>query len=157
VKVSIEDVKFPLGSMEIAKLLPHRYPFLLVDKVLEVDPGRTIRALKCVTANEPFFPGHFPLFHVMPGVLQIEALAQVGGLLAYFSGAFDPKNHMVFLGSVHHAKFRKMVLPGDCLELSLEIERMKSQVIRLLGKARVDNKTVCEALITLIIQRAQTT
>ncbi|NBP97829.1 MAG: 3-hydroxyacyl-[acyl-carrier-protein] dehydratase FabZ, partial [Burkholderiaceae bacterium] len=108
----------------ILKLLPHRYPFLLVDRVIELDPGKTIKALKNVTMNEPFFQGHFPDFPVMPGVLIIEALAQTAALLT-FSEEHDPEDVYYFAG-IDGARFKRIVLPGDQLIMHATFERGKA-------------------------------
>lgn len=128
----------------IQDILPHRYPFLLVDKVLEIQPKKRLVAIKNVTINEPFFQGHFPGYPVMPGVLQIEALAQAGGLLAL--GALDDRRaQVVYFMGINNAKFRRPVQPGDQLRLEVEISRMKGKICRFTGKAFVDKELACEA------------
>ena len=131
---------------EILKRLPHRYPFLLVDRVLDYSVGERLRALKNVTINEPFFQGHFPGHPVMPGVLIIESLAQACGLLVQMSRKHDPNTHaLYYLVKVDKAKFTRIVGPGDQLILEVELKRM----IRSMGlfhcRAKVDGKTVAEA------------
>jgi 3-hydroxyacyl-[acyl-carrier-protein] dehydratase len=130
----------------IAAMLPHRYPFLLVDRVLDYSAGERLRALKNVTINEPFFQGHFPGHPVMPGVLIIESLAQACGLLVQMSRKHDPNAHaLYYLVKVDKAKFTRIVGPGDQLILEVELKRM----IRSMGlfhcRAKVDGKTVAEA------------
>lgn len=131
----------------IMALLPHRYPFLLVDRVLEVAPRERILARKCVTINEPFFEGHFPGYPIMPGVLQIEAIAQAGGLLILLEYERPGDTLMLFTG-VERARFRRPVVPGDVLEIEAKILNLRSRAVRLEGAIRVDGKLVCEALVT---------
>ena len=142
----------PLGYQEITRILPHRYPFLLIDKVLEIEPEKRIVAIKNVSANEPFFTGHFPDFPVMPGVLQIEAMAQAGGILAYFGGDFDPTREVAFLAGVDDSRFRKPVVPGDCLSLRVEQVSRKRSVIKIKGQAFVENEVVSEATIIAVVR-----
>jgi len=135
-----------LDIHEIRATLPHRYPMLLVDRVLELEPGVRIKALKNVTINEPFFPGHFPHRPVMPGVLIIEALAQACGLLVQLSRKHDPSaKALYYLVKVDNAKFTQIVGPGDQLQLEVQLKRM----IRSMGifhcQAKVDGKQVAEA------------
>jgi 3-hydroxyacyl-[acyl-carrier-protein] dehydratase len=130
---------------EIQKLLPHRYPFLLVDRVVELEAGQRVVGYKNVTANEDFFNGHFPGHPVMPGVLILEALAQAGALLAIRSSDYDPKQHVIYLMSIDNAKFRKPVTPGDRLTLTLTVLKHKMTVWKLKGVASVDGETVAEA------------
>jgi len=129
---------------KILKILPHRYPFLLVDRVLKLDKGKSITAIKNVTYNEPFFQGHFPLLKVMPGVLIVEALVQAGGVLLYHSVP-DPEKILVLLTKIDNAKFRKPVVPGDQLKLKVEILRLKSKFCQISGKAFVDGEVVAES------------
>lgn len=130
---------------EIRKLLPHRYPFLLVDRVVEIEPEKKLVGFKNVTANEEFFNGHFPGHPVMPGVLILEALAQACALLAYKSAAMDPKDYVVYLMAIDGAKFRKPVVPGDRLTLTAEVIRHKASVWKQRGVATVDGQVVAEA------------
>jgi len=130
----------------IVRLLPHRYPFLLVDRVLECRPGESIRALKNVTYNEPFFPGHFPGRPVMPGVMIVEALAQTAGILAFVSAGVVP-NHdtrFYFVG-IDKARFRKPVEPGDQLVLSVRLERALKGIWRFSSTALVGETQVANA------------
>ena len=136
----------PLDVRTIATMLPHRYPFLLVDRVLEVSAGASLRALKNVTVNEPFFQGHFPGQPVMPGVLIIEALAQACGLLVQLSRQHDPSVHaLYYLVKVDKAKFTRIVGPGDQLMLEVELKRMIRSMGLFQCRATVDGKSVAEA------------
>ncbi len=136
---------------KILKLLPHRYPFLLVDRVIELDPGKTIKALKNVTMNEPFFQGHFPDFPVMPGVLIIEALAQTAALLT-FSEEHDPEDVYYFAG-IDGARFKRIVLPGDQLIMHATFERGKAGIYKFQVKATVQEELAAEASITCAVRK----
>ncbi|MBU5460971.1 3-hydroxyacyl-ACP dehydratase FabZ [Anaerostipes sp. MSJ-23] len=138
-----------LDIKEIMNIIPHRSPFLLVDRVLEMEVGKRIVARKCVTYNEPFFTGHFPQEPVMPGVLMIEALAQAGAICVLS----DEKNKgkIAFLGGVNKAKFRGKVVPGDVVTLEVEIVKVKGPVGVGKGKATVDGKVVASGEITFMI------
>ena len=133
-----------MDVQEIQKLLPHRYPFLLVDRVVSIDPGKTLRAYKNVSVNEPFFEGHFPGHPVMPGVLILEALAQASAILAYRSTGFDPTQKVTYLMAIDGAKFRKPTVPGDRLELEVEVLRFKGSILKTRGVAKVDGEVVAE-------------
>ncbi len=124
-------------------MLPHRYPFLLVDRVLEMEKGKSIVAIKNVTINEHFFQGHFPVLKVMPGVLVVEALAQAGGILLYNSIP-NPDEKLVFLSKIDNLKFRKPVVPGDQLRLEIELVKLKSRVAHVRARAIVDQEVVTE-------------
>jgi 3-hydroxyacyl-[acyl-carrier-protein] dehydratase len=140
--------------MDIGKILaalPHRYPFLLVDRVVEVIKGERIHAYKNVTFNEEFFQGHFPGQPVMPGVLQLEALAQAGALLAYEGAPFDPKQKVIYLMSFDKVKFRRPVVPGDRLDLHVRVERQKGNIWRLAGEAKVEGQLASEGQIMAMI------
>ena len=142
------SVTLPVDSAEIERLLPHRYPFLLVDRVVEFQKDKRVLAYKNVTCNEPFFTGHFPGHPVMPGVLVIEALAQAGGLLTQISrdpGAGDGQTF--YLVKVDNAKFSRMVVPGDRLELDVELRRRIRNMAQYVGIARVDGEQVACAEI----------
>ena len=130
---------------KILELLPHRYPFLLVDRVIELIPDDRITALKNVTINEPFFPGHFPDQPVMPGVLIIEAMAQAGGLLAFESGSGAKRGKLIYFMGMDKVRFRKPVIPGDQLIFEAKILKWRSKVAKMAGTASVDNQLVAEA------------
>ncbi len=133
-----------LNSLDIMKLLPHRYPFLLVDRVVEFEAGKRIVGIKNVTINEPFFQGHFPEHPIMPGVLILEAMAQVGGVYAIL-GKEVAENQVPYFVGIDNAKFRKPVLPGDVLRLELELLKMRRGLYTFNGKATVDGKLVAQA------------
>jgi 3-hydroxyacyl-[acyl-carrier-protein] dehydratase len=140
-----------MDILKILSALPHRYPFLLVDRVVEVVKGDRIHAYKNVTFNEEFFQGHFPGKPVMPGVLQLEALAQAGALLAYEGAPFDPSQKVIYLMSFDGVKFRRPVVPGDRLDLHVRIERQKGAIWKLAGEAKVDGQTASEAEMMAMI------
>ena len=144
-----------MEQAEIQALLPHRYPFLLVDRVLELDPDRRIVAIKNVTVNEPFFQGHFPGRPVMPGVLIIEALAQVGGVLAFKSIQVAGRP-VVYLTGVDGAKFWKPVVPGDRLRLEVEVVKKRMPFWKMQAKAFVEEEMVCEAEVTAMVTEEKT-
>jgi len=128
---------------EILKFLPHRYPFLLVDRVLELEKGSRIVAIKNVSYNEHFFQGHFPDIKIMPGVLVVEALAQAGGILLHHSIP-DPQSKIAFLSKIDNCKFRKTVVPGDQLKLTAEIVKLRSKFCHIRGVASVDGEVVVD-------------
>ncbi|HUK87187.1 MAG TPA: 3-hydroxyacyl-ACP dehydratase FabZ [Terriglobales bacterium] len=136
--------KTTLDINDIQRILPHRYPFLLIDRVLDLTPKKRIVALKNVTVNEPFFAGHFPGFPIMPGVLVVEAIAQAGGVLILN----EPENRqgklMVFTG-IERARFRRPVVPGDQLRIEVEVVAWRHAAVRMEGKAFVGDKLACEA------------
>ena len=133
---------------EIVKYLPHRYPLLLIDRVIELQPSEHILALKNITINEPFFAGHFPAKAIMPGVLIIEALAQAAAILAYKSTAWDPKESLFYLGAIDNTRFKKMVIPGDQLFLKIDVLRRRKTVWKFQGEAIVNNEIVCTTEMT---------
>lgn len=134
---------------EIQKFLPHRYPFLLVDRIIEIEPGTKAVGIKNVTFNEGFFQGHFPGQPIMPGVLIIEAMAQVGGLLAFCSGVNVGKT--VYFMSIEKAKFRKPVVPGDQLRLEINVLHQRGNVWKFSGNAIVEEKVAAEAEFTAMV------
>ncbi|WP_256646715.1 3-hydroxyacyl-ACP dehydratase FabZ [Thermomonas paludicola] len=142
------SVTLPVTSTEIERLLPHRFPFLLVDRVIEFEKDKRVLAYKNVSYNEPFFTGHFPGQQVMPGVLVVEALAQAGGLLTQLSRDPGVKDGQTFyLVKVDNAKFSRMVIPGDRLELDVELKRRIRNMAQYVGIARVDGEQVACAEI----------
>ena len=136
---------------EIMTYLPHRYPFLLIDRILALDPGDSVVALKNVTMNEPYFQGHFPGTPVMPGVLILEAMGQAGGVLASVSLPEGLKGRLVYFTSIDKARFRKPVVPGDQLILESKLVNMRSKAVRMTGIAKVDGKKVAEAELMAVI------
>ncbi len=140
-----------LGIEEIMQVLPHRYPFLLVDRIIEMDAEKRIVGIKNVTINEPFFQGHFPGHPIMPGVLIVEAMAQVGGML--LMGAVpDPANKVVYFTSLNNVKWRKPVKPGDQLRFELEMLQVRGMMCRMKGVAKVDGEVVCEAEMSAMVR-----
>ncbi|MEZ4374171.1 MAG: 3-hydroxyacyl-ACP dehydratase FabZ [Polyangiaceae bacterium] len=139
---------------KILEILPHRYPFVLVDRVSEIKVNESIRGHKMVSHNEPWVQGHFPGRPIMPGVLIIEALAQIGGILAYASDPFDPAGSLMYFLGIDNAKFRQTVTPGDRLDLYVEVKHHRSNVWKLRGDATVDG-TLCAQgdLLASIIDR----
>ena len=139
---------------QILKLLPHRYPILLVDRVLEIDPGKKIKALKNVTINEPFFEGHFPHRPVMPGVLMLEALAQAAALLAFDALDTSPNDQMVYyFAGIDGARFKRPVEPGDQLTLDITLERAKAGIYKYKTRASVGGETAVEAELMCTVRK----
>lgn len=134
-----------LNIDEIREILPHRYPMLLVDRILEISDTRVV-GIKNVTANEPFFQGHFPNYPIMPGVLVVEAMAQCGGVLALREMA-DRDEKVVLFASIDECRFRAPVTPGDQLRLELEILRRRGGIVKMRGQAYVDDRLVAEAVL----------
>ena len=146
--MSDAPVTLPVDVNRIQALLPHRYPFLLVDRVIELEPNKRILAIKNVSINEPFFQGHFPGHAVMPGVLVLEALAQAGGLLTQLSAGADvagKEEKLFYLVKIDNARFSRMVVPGDCLHLEVRLKRMIRNMAMYECAARVDGKEVASA------------
>jgi 3-hydroxyacyl-[acyl-carrier-protein] dehydratase len=144
-----------LDMLAILKRLPHRYPILLVDRVLECHPKKSIRALKNVTYNEPFFPGHFPGRPVMPGVMVIEALAQTAGILCFVTAGMLPDEHTIFyFVGIDKARFRRPVVPGDQLTLEASVERMLRGIWRFSTRALVGEQEVVSADMMLALEIA---
>jgi 3-hydroxyacyl-[acyl-carrier-protein] dehydratase len=136
-------MKLPLGPATIRELIPHRYPFLLVDRIEEIEPGVRAVGIKNVSQNEPFFEGHFPDYPVMPGVLIVEALAQVGAVGVMAKEEYRGK--LALFAGIDGVRFRRQVIPGDVLTMEVEIVRLKGRVGRGKGAARVGSERVCEA------------
>jgi len=132
---------------EILKILPHRYPFILVDRILEIEVGNSIKGLKNVTINEPFFQGHFPSEPVMPGVLIMEGMAQIGAILAYLTEKDKIGNSLVYFAGMDGVRFRKKVVPGDQIIYQLKILKRKSKLFKIEGKAFVDDALAAEAVL----------
>lgn len=136
----------PLGPEQIRSLIPHRYPFLLVDRVEEIEPGKRAVGVKNVTQNEPFFQGHFPDYPVMPGVLIVEALAQVGAVGVMADESYRQK--LALFAGIDGVRFRRQVVPGDVLRMEVEITRLKGSIGRGSGSATVSGERVCEGELT---------
>lgn len=136
-----------MDVQQIMKLLPHRYPFLLIDRVLEVEPKQRILCLKNISVNEPQFTGHFPDYPLMPGVLIIEAIAQAGGALL-LNEIPDRENKLMVFTGIDGAKFRKPVVPGDQLKIEVTVLNWRSRAVKMQGVATVDGKVACEATVT---------
>ncbi len=144
-----------IGLNEIQEVLPHRYPFLLVDRILELEPGKRVVGIKNVTANEPFFPGHFPGYPIMPGVLILEAMAQVGGFLLMRSLKARGAEKVLYFTGIDGARFRRPVVPGDQIRFEVECLRLRRQICRMKGVAVVDGKLAAEAeLSAAVVDRA---
>lgn len=141
-----------IGIQEIMETIPHRYPFLLVDKIIDMELGKRIIGIKNVTMNEPFFQGHFPGHPIMPGVLILEAMAQTGGVLALKSVPPDQvASKVIYFMSIDNAKFRKPVLPGDQLRFELDVIRQRSNIMSLKAQAFVEGTVVAEAEMKAMI------
>ena len=140
------------NSDEIAKILPHRYPFALVDRIVDGEDGKWAKGIKCVTVNEPFFQGHFPQYHVMPGVLIVEAMAQVGGV-ALLSMP-ENKGKLALFGGIKNARFRRQVTPGDVLEIECTLTKQKGPVGIGEAKATVDGQVAATAELTFALVNA---
>ena len=141
----------PYDIKRILELMPHRYPFLLVDRVISITPGESIVALKNVTINEPYFQGHFPSHPVMPGVMIVEAMAQTGGILAFESQPERLTGAPVYFTGIDRVRFRRMVIPGDQLVFNVELLKNRSNTFKMKGTATVDNNLAAEAELMAII------
>jgi 3-hydroxyacyl-[acyl-carrier-protein] dehydratase len=144
-----KSAKTTLNIVEIMAILPHRYPFLLIDRVIEMEAKTRVVAIKNVSMNEPHFPGHFPDYPIMPGVLQVEAMAQAGGalLLGEYSAEERADKLMVFTG-IENARFRRPVLPGDVLRIEVTVENWRSRAVKMKGVCTVEGKLVSDAVFT---------
>jgi 3-hydroxyacyl-[acyl-carrier-protein] dehydratase len=139
------DHEGPIDIMGILELLPHRYPFIMVDRILDFDRGKTITGLKNVTMGEPYFQGHFPGEPVMPGVLILEGMAQVGSLLAYLSTPETIADRLVYFAGLDKVRFRRVVRPGDQLVFKLKMIKLKTKIAKMTGRAYVDDELATEA------------
>ena len=149
------EPKTTLDITEIQRILPHRYPFLLIDRVVDLTRKERIVALKNVTVNEPFFQGHFPGYPIMPGVLMVEAIAQAGGALLLTEIADRDQNLMVFSG-IERARFRRPVVPGDQLRIEVVVLAWRKNAVRMEGNIFVGDKRVCEATVSCrVVPRAR--
>jgi 3-hydroxyacyl-[acyl-carrier-protein] dehydratase len=143
---NIQESKLALEVSDIMALLPHRFPFLLIDRVLEITRRKGLVAIKNVSINEPFFAGHFPGYPIMPGVLVVEAMAQAGGVLL-LTEIPDRENKLVLFSGIERAKFRRPVVPGDQLRIEVEVLNWRPRASKMLGRAFVEGKLACEAEI----------
>jgi 3-hydroxyacyl-[acyl-carrier-protein] dehydratase len=143
----------PLEAAEIMRILPHRYPFLLVDRIVELEPGKRAVGMKQVTANEPHFTGHFPGRPIMPGVLMVEALAQTAGIAVLTLDEYRGK--LGLFAGIDQCRFRRLVIPGDTLLLKVEVEKLRGMFGRVKGVASVDGDVAVEATLSIIIPRDQ--
>jgi 3-hydroxyacyl-[acyl-carrier-protein] dehydratase len=143
----LEDI----GIDGIMRALPHRHPFLMVDRMIEIRANESATGVKCVTASEPHFQGHFPEKPIMPGVLIIEAMAQTAAVLVIVSQNIDPTGKLVYFMSINEARFRRPVVPGDVLHIEVKKLRHRDKVWKFEGKAKVDGKVVAEAVYTAMV------
>ena len=140
-----DNITLPIDIRGILDLLPHRYPFIMVDRIVAVEEGKTITGLKNVSMGEPFFQGHFPGEPVMPGVLILEGMAQVGSILAYLSAPETIGERLVYFAGLDKVRFRRVVRPGDQLIFKLEMIRLKTKIAKMTGRAYVDDQLATEA------------
>jgi 3-hydroxyacyl-[acyl-carrier-protein] dehydratase len=145
-----ESAKITMDIVEIQRILPHRFPFLLIDRVIELDRKQRIVAIKNVTVNEPFFQGHFPGYPIMPGVLIIEAMAQAGAVLLLLEVP-DRESKLVVFTGIDGAKFRRPVIPGDQVRIEVSVINWRSRIGQMAGIATVDGKNVCEATLSCML------
>jgi beta-hydroxyacyl-ACP dehydratase FabZ len=141
-----------MDIQEIMNHLPHRYPFILIDRILELEPHQRVVGLKNVSMNEPFFQGHFPGKPIMPGVLILEAMAQTSGILAIASIAKEKEGALMYFMGLDQVKFRKMVVPGDQLVMELKVLKQRARIMKLAGVAKVDGQIVAEAQLMATIE-----
>lgn len=142
----------PMDIREIMRHIPHRYPFILIDRILELEPNKKVVGLKNVSMNEPFFQGHFPGTPIMPGVLILEAMAQTSGVLAVASMAESGKSALMYFMGLDQVKFRKMVVPGDQLIMELTVLKQRAKIMKLAGTAKVDGQIAAEAQLMATIE-----
>jgi 3-hydroxyacyl-[acyl-carrier-protein] dehydratase len=147
------DLALPLEAADIMRIIPHRYPFLLIDRVIELEPGKRVVAMKSVTANEPQFTGHFPGRPIMPGVLMVEALAQAGAVAVLSLPEYRGK--LALFAGIDECRFRRTVLPGDTLRLEVTLDKLRGVFGRGRGVASVDGEVAVEATISFVIPRDQ--
>jgi 3-hydroxyacyl-[acyl-carrier-protein] dehydratase len=145
-------MEIPMDIRAIMQHIPHRYPFLLVDRIVELEPNKRVVGLKNVSMNEPFFQGHFPGTPIMPGVLILEAMAQTSGVLAIASMDKGGENALMYFMGLDQVKFRKMVVPGDQLIMELDVLKQRKKVMKLAGTAKVDGQVVAEAQLMATIE-----
>jgi beta-hydroxyacyl-ACP dehydratase FabZ len=142
----------PMDIQEIMRHIPHRYPFILVDRILELELNKRVVGLKNVSINEPFFQGHFPGTPIMPGVLILEAMAQTSGVLAIASMSESGKSALMYFMGLDQVKFRKMVVPGDQLIMELTVLKQRAKILKLAGTAKVDGQVVAEAQLMATLE-----
>jgi 3-hydroxyacyl-[acyl-carrier-protein] dehydratase len=147
----LKEEKMTLDIRQIMEALPHRYPFLLLDRIVSMDKGKHIVAIKNVTINENFFNGHFPGFPVMPGVLIVEAMAQAGGILALQDLGGELGEKKIFFMSIEKARFRQPVVPGDQLRIEVSVQRRRSTIWKMTGKTYVQDTLVTDAVLQAMI------
>ena len=145
-------MELPLDIQEIMNHIPHRYPFILIDRILELEPNKRVKGLKNVSMNEPFFQGHFPGKPIMPGVLILEAMAQTSGVLSIASLSQGKEGALMYFMGLDQVKFSKMVVPGDQLVMELEVLKQRAKIMKLAGVAKVDGKIVAEAQLMATIE-----
>lgn len=151
--ITVSDLTLPLEAADIMRIIPHRYPFLLIDRVVALVPGKSVVAMKSVTANEPQFTGHFPGRPIMPGVLMVEALAQAGAVAVLSLPEYRGK--LALFAGIDECRFRRTVLPGDTLRLEVTLEKLRGVFGRGRGVASVDGEIAVEATISFVIPRDQ--
>ena len=151
--MTTETPTLPLEAADILRLLPHRYPFLLVDRIVELEPGKRAVGRKQVTANEPHFTGHFPDRPIMPGVLMVEALAQTAGIAVVTLD--EHRGKLGLFAGIDDCRFKRLVLPGDTLRLEVTVEKLRGMFGRLRGVATVDGEVAVEATLSIVIPRDQ--
>jgi 3-hydroxyacyl-[acyl-carrier-protein] dehydratase len=149
--MATEEKMEVINTEGVMRLIPHRYPFLMIDRLVDVVPGESVTGIKNVTINEPFFQGHFPGKPIMPGVLIIEALAQTAGALVMRSLGFKSEGRLVYFMSIDNARFRKLVLPGDTLYLHTVKQHSRNNSWKFSGEAKVDGNIVAETVFTAMI------